>query len=118
MDIVELPAEPKAVPRLHGRQGDLRGRAVACPNPRFVQRAVVIRSETLEETVEPALAEVGTIGELMPVEVVDAGGNEYLPEDIERGRQALDEIVEKVVVGVSAVVKESPEGSLQIRKAH
>ena len=55
---------------------------------------MVVGPESLEEAVGVSLAEVGAIGELVPVEVVDPGRNIDVPEDVERRRKPLNEVID------------------------
>jgi len=42
---------------------------------------------------------------LVAVEVIDAWRNDHVPENIERRRQALDEVIEEIVVCISAIMQ-------------
>ena len=41
----------------------------------------------------------------MTVEVIAAWRNDHVPENIERRRQALDEVIEEIVICISAILK-------------
>src|SRR5205085_4999119 len=90
MDVVAPAPKAKVVPRLHTCERDPWRKPVVASDPAFVQGSVVVGPESLEEAVGVPLAEVGSVSELVPVEVVDTGRDEYVPEDIEWCRQPLN----------------------------
>src|SRR6478672_5777592 len=78
----------------------------------LVERAVIVSAKALKEAVKHAFAAVGPVSELVAVEVIDSGRNEDILEDVEWSRQALDEVIEQVVVGIGAVVEQGPKRDL------
>jgi len=48
----------------------------------------------------------------MTIEVIETRRNDYVLEDVERRIQSLNEIVEEIVIGVSAVMKVRPKSGL------
>src|SRR5437899_6949799 len=48
----------------------------------------------------------------MAVKVIEAHRNEHVLENIERRGEALDEVINQVIIRVSAIMEQSPEGSL------
>ena len=69
---------------MNGGKGQLGVGMVAAAHAELVEMAVVVASKALEESVHETLAQVGAVGELMAIEVMKAGGNENIFEDIER----------------------------------
>ena len=80
----------------------------------FIQGSVIVGAEPFKESVDEGLAGIGTPGELMPVKMIEPGGDEDVLEDVERRGQALDEVVEQVIIGVRAIMKECAEGGLPL----
>ena len=74
--------------------------------------SVVEPAKAFEETIDEAFASIRSVSELVPIEVINTRWNDDVLEDIERRRQALNEVVEKIVVGISAVMKVCAKGRL------
>src|SRR6516165_10866396 len=89
-------------------------RVVRPADAEFIQRPVIVRSESFKEVVHEWLAGVGSPCELMPVKVIDASWDEDIAEDVEGRGQALNEIIEQVVIRVCAVMKQGAEGCLPL----
>jgi hypothetical protein len=111
MDVVAPAPEAKVVPRLDTCERDPWREPVVASDPAFVQGSVVVGPESLEEAVGVPLAEVGSVSELVPVEMVDTGRDEYVPEDIEWYYQPLNEVIDRSSSSIGAVVEEARKRS-------
>src|SRR5437870_7057743 len=66
---------------------------------------VVKRAKAFKETIDEAFTLIGSISELMAVEVINARRNDDVLKDIERRRKALNKVVEQVVVRVGTIME-------------
>jgi len=114
LDVVNLVVQLETVPLRRGENAEVRVGMVSPAEAKFIQGAVIVGAESFKHCVHEGLAGVGAPGELMPVKMIDAGRNEHIAEDVERRVQPLNEVVEQVVIGVGAVMKQGSEGGLPL----
>src|SRR5205814_7238376 len=103
LHIVNLVVQLEAVPLRDGRKAEMRIGMVSPTNAELIQGPVIVGAKSFKEAVNKRLAGIRTVGKLMPVKMIESCGNEYVFEDVERRGQSLDEVVEKIVIGVGAV---------------
>src|SRR5205085_5679367 len=85
---------------------------VSPTNAELIQGPVIVGAKSFKEAVNKRLAGIRTVGKLMPVKMIEAGGDEHVFEDVEWRGQSLDEVIEKIVIGVGAVMKQGAESCL------
>src|SRR5215471_13879007 len=87
---------------------------IVLAQPELIEGSVVVSPKALENVPDKFLAPVRAVGELVTVEMIEAGRNENVLEDIERCAQPLDEVVGQIIIGVGTVVEKRAERALPL----